>query len=184
MPQLTILGLPVDLPPAYASGHVCTQAEADALTALRTRGLAKGLHRVVLNECVSRGYSDVWGFVRGTLDGPTLSEISAVASAFCASYVEGFVQGHERLRAIAGEARRIAQLMIEEQLYAQGRSLHDVPKGELDANVARYAASANVRAEAARRIDDVQRLARSAHDDLLARNTDGDARSTEDDSDG
>jgi hypothetical protein len=166
MPQLMILGLPVALPPAYTSGHVCTQAEADVLNALRTRGLAKGLHRVILGECVSRGHQNVRG-----MDGPTRDEVTRCAQAFCTSHVEGFAQGHERLRAIEGEAKRIAQLMIEEQLYAQGKTLRDAPKGETDAMIAYYAASAKVRDEAARRIDDVQRLARSAHDDLLASNT-------------
>ena len=129
MPRLVILGQELFTPEPYSPGHICTEAEASVLNTALTRGLAKGLYREL-----SEGR------------GETLA-------AYIASYLRGFSQGHERLRVIEAEARRIGRAKVEAALYRQGKKLASLAASEVTLLVAREAERAEVLAEATRRID-------------------------------
>jgi hypothetical protein len=163
MPHVNILGFSTLLPQPYSAGHVVTQAEADALNRLLVRGLSKALHRVLLDALAPHGAR-----VMGQVGDAVRDATAARAAVFISEYVEGFANGHDRLRAIDVEARRIAALAVETDLYRQGRALREVPAVELDAMVSALAASPRVREEAQRRVDDLAQIARSAHADLAA----------------
>ena len=138
MPTLKILSRTIPTPEPYSAGHTCTAAEAATLNAALTRGLAKGLDKLL------RGREE-----RPREEEAVLEEIAG----FIASYLRSFAQGHERLRAIEAEARRLARTRIEAALYRQGKRLSELALGEQTLAIAKEAEKAEVLAEATRRID-------------------------------
>ena len=134
MAKLSILGTTLTTPEPYASGHCCTAAEAAVLNAALTRGIAKMLHRELT------------------------ADLAADTSKAISEYLKGFSAGHERLRAIQAEARRIARGHIEAQLYRHGKKLEELAAGEREELVATEAARAEVFAEATRRIDTLRSI--------------------------
>jgi hypothetical protein len=150
MTKLIILGLEVSTPEPYAAGHVCTLAEAAALNAALTRGLAKGIHRRLRER-----------YNEEAREAPSESDRNCIA-AFIPEFLKGFSQGHERLRVIEAESRRIARGHVEAQLYRHGRKLSELAKGEQEDLIAREAATAVVLAEATRRIDTLRSIGSSA----------------------
>jgi hypothetical protein len=159
MTKLIILGLEVSTPEPYAAGHVCTLAEAAALNAALTRGLAKGIHRRLRERYDAEG--------RET---PSEADRAEIAKFF-PDFLRGFAEGHERLRVIEAESRRIARGHIEAQLYRHGRKLSELAKGEQEELIAREAATAAVLAEATRRIDTLRSIGSAALEDLLGEET-------------
>jgi hypothetical protein len=138
MPTLKILSHSISTPEPYTAGHTCTAAEAATLNASLTRGLAKGLDRLL------RGLQETQ---KGEEE--TLQEISD----FIAGYLRSFAEGHERLRAIEAEARRLARTRIEASLYRQGKRWNELAPGEQTLAIAKEAEREEVLSEAARRID-------------------------------
>ena len=104
------------------------------LNAALTRGLAKGLYRVL----------------QETTDP---DERPGRVTAFIQEYLRGFSEGHERLRVIENEARRIGRARVEAALYRSGKRLSELAGGEVTALIAREAEKPEVLAEATRRID-------------------------------
>lgn len=149
MAKLQILGLALTTPEPYLPGHVCTANEASVLNYALTRGLAKGLYRL-LREVSEK---------RGTLQGGP--EDLAECERYIQEYLKGFSQGHERLAAIEGEARRIARAKVEAGLYRAGRKLAELAKGEQDLAISREAEKPEVLAEATRRIDLLRSIGRA-----------------------
>lgn len=155
MAKLQILGLSLSTPEPYTSGHICTANEALMLNYALSRGLAKGLYRL-LREVSEK---------RGTLQGS--AEDLADCERYMQEYLRGFAQGHERLAAIETEARRIGRARVEAALYRAGRKLADLAKGEQDLAIAREAEKPEVLAEATRRIDLLRSIGRADKDDSL-----------------
>jgi len=143
MPRLVILGRELITPEPYSAGHACTPAEAATLNAALTRGLAKACYR----EISERGEQ-------------------ADLQACVASYLKGFSQGHERLRAIEAEARRIGRARVEAALYRQGKKLASLAASEISALVAREAEREEVLLEATRRIDALRAVQREGLEEL------------------
>jgi hypothetical protein len=138
MPTLKILSHSIPTPEPYTAGHVCTAAEAAVLNASLTRGLAKGLDRLLRSLQEAGKGEDV-----------VLGEIED----FVAGYLRSFAEGHERLRAIEAEARRLARSRIEAALYRQGKRLSELAPGEQTLAILKEAEREEVLSEAARRID-------------------------------
>ena len=157
MPRLSILSFDFSYEHPYAEGHVCTRAEAECLALALNRGLAKGLYRMITQA--------------SALGLAPRDEVQAAAERFVSEHLRGFSFGHERLRAVEGEARRIAQGLVEAELYARGLSAKQC--SDFDDRVEVVASRAGVLTEASRRVDDVQRIAREAHAELLSAGEDG-----------
>lgn len=136
MAKLHLLGLSLSTPEPYAKGHVCSAAEAAALNAVLTRGLAKMLHRE-LAEARDAGREPA----------------SVETAGLIEDFLRGFAEGHERLEAIKSEARRIGRAKAEAAVYRTGKRLEALAKGEQEELIAREAARSEVLAEATRRID-------------------------------
>lgn len=149
---VNILGFSFSLPAPYTEGHRCTLAEADVLNRSLARSLAKGLHRIISTKP----------------DSTERIEIERSARAFITEFINGFANGHEALRAIEIEARRIALSALEAQLYKQGKKLSDLAKAEVEEHIVALVATSGVRDEAARRVNALQHVARSARSDLDA----------------
>lgn len=149
MAKLQILGLSLNTPEPYAGGHTCTPAEASVLNYALTRGLAKGLYRL-LREVSEK---------RGTLQGSP--QDLADCERYMQEYLRGFAQGHERLAAIETEARRIGRARVEAALYRAGRKLSDLAKGEAELAISKEAEKPDVLAEATRRIDLLRSIGRA-----------------------
>lgn len=146
MPRLCILGQEISTPEPYSSGHICTAAEAATLNASLTRGLAKGLYRM-LSEVGEGEIVNCEEFIQG--------------------YLRGFSEGHERLRAIEAEARRIGRAKVEAGLYRQGKRLAELAKGEIEALITREAQRDEVSSEATRRIDTLRSIGRADRESSL-----------------
>lgn len=155
MPTVTTTIGEIEVTLPYAQGHVCSQAEADTLNQLFLRSATKGVQRIV-----HEGIVGPWKH----------SEVQFAVSKFLQRHALGFREGHERLRAIEGEAKRLATLAYETELYKQGRRLRDVAKGEVDIAVAEIAAREDIITQARARIDAVQAVAREAHGALFGEN--------------
>ncbi len=136
MAHLQILGLSLSTPEPYTKGHVCTAAEAAALNAVLTRGLAKALHREIA-EARDAGQEPA----------------SVETASLITSFLQGFAEGHERLAAIQSEARRIGRARAEAAVYRTGKRLEQLAKGEQEELIVREAGKSEVLAEATRRID-------------------------------
>jgi hypothetical protein len=145
MPILKILGRELLTPEPYASGHVCSAAEAATLNAALTRGLAKGLYRE-LSENGEASKEQLKSFIQG--------------------YLRGFSEGHERLRAIEAEARRLGRARVEAALYRSGRKLADLAKGEQELAISREAEKSELLAEATRRIDTLRAIGKENLEEL------------------
>ena len=158
LPHFSIHGYEFTCSHEYTSGHICTQAEAEVLQRALVRTLAKGLARVI---------------AAGKEAKRPPAEIHAEGEAYINDHLRGFAQGFERTRAIAVEARRIAQSTIETRLYAQGKTLRDIAESEFESLVSTLSLRENILAEATRRIDDIQRIAREAHESLVAHDESG-----------
>lgn len=161
---VSILGLTLQVPQVYSAGHVCSASEAAALNRVLTKGIAKGLHKVLAGALASTGYSRVDKIESVT----TRQDIEARAREYIASFLLGFAEGHEKQRAVRVECERIARDALEARLYAQGRTLKDLPEGEREAIIEQIASSDKVRAEAERRVGLQQHVAQDAHEELLA----------------
>lgn len=145
MPKLHILNHEILTPEPYSAGHCCSPAEASVLNAALTRGLAKGAYRL-LSDARERGEL----VTAGAID------------TFVESFLKGFTEGHERLRAIETEARRIARARLEAALYRSGRKLSELAEGEQREAIQREAEKEEVLAEARRRIDALRALGSEA----------------------
>ena len=103
MPVAKILGFQFQLPSPYAAGHVCTAAEADTLNRLLTRGLAKGLHKIIDSQLE----------LRNDFNGPPTEDERATITEsgleYISEFVLGFSLGHDVARAIRLECDRLAR---------------------------------------------------------------------------
>lgn len=158
MSRSIIQGISFALPTPYVEGHRCTLAEADILNKALTHALARGLYRTVREARESL-------HVRGD-EGLSQEQERVVrrrAEEYIAAYTVGFAQGHEYIRAVEIEAKRIAERIVESRLYAKGSSLRDIARVELEAMINDLAQSGAVREEAEKRVSDIQRVARATH---------------------
>ena len=157
--QICILGLDFTLITPYCAGHTCTQNEAQTLNRALTKGISKGMFKVLTATRSALGLGDAPD-QRATLHEAGLAYIS--------EFTEGFALGHERTRAIRIECERIAKQLLEAQQNAKGASARDLPESELAARLSELAKSEKVRSEAERRVQVTLEIAQSAHQDLLA----------------
>lgn len=157
-----VLGFSYELPQPYAVGHCCTAAEASALNRILTRGLAKGLYKVLSSGLKPLGHDRAEG-----LSDAQRSGVESMGLEYIADFCLGFSAGHETTRSIRVEAERIARQMLETQLYKQGKSLKDLHEKEREAHIDQLAVSDRVRAEAERRVRVTQEIAERAHGELL-----------------
>jgi hypothetical protein len=151
--HITVLGYSFNITKQYSAGHVCTESEAQALQRYFNRHLAKGVHKVI-SEMISAQAS--------------AEDILARGRAFVSQFTQGFTQGHERLRAINSEARRIALQAIETNMYKRGLSLKSLSPPELEDMVVQLSSEDSIRKVAEERVRQVQTIAMTAHDDLFS----------------
>ena len=161
--QIRILGLDFTLITPYCAGHTCTQNEAQTLNRALTKGISKGMFKVLTATRSALGLH---------ADAPdqraTRAMLHEAGLAYISEFTEGFALGHERTRAIRIECERIAKQLLEAQQNAKGASARDLPESELAARLAELAKSEKVRSEAERRVQVTLEIAQSAHQDLLA----------------
>lgn len=119
------------------------------LNAALTRGLAKLAYRE-LASAQEVGRERAEGELERSIEG----------------YRKGFAEGHERLRAIEAEARRLARDRIEAALYRYGKALKDLAAGEQQELIAREAETSSVLAEATRRIDTLRAIGAGGLEEL------------------
>ena len=160
---VNILGFSVAISEPYSVGHVCTEHEALALNRIMVRGIAKGLHGVISRACAQLGYSS--GDMMTEADRDSVMEM---ANEFVTTFSLGFARGHETLRAIDVEARRIALSALETALYKRGQRMADISEEERNEKIAELLWLPSIRREAEKRVEDNQRLASAAHAELLA----------------
>lgn len=157
-----ILGFSYELPQPYSQGHVCSAAEAAALNRVLTRGISKGLYKVLLAGINPTGHSEA-----SKLSEEQRSAISAMGAEFIEDHCLGFSMGHEVQRSIRVEAERIARGLLETQLYKQGKSLKDLAEADRAEQISQLASTERVRTEAERRVKVTQEIAERAHGELL-----------------
>jgi len=162
--MISILGISLDVETPYVGGHICTPAEAAALNRLLVRGTAKGLHKAIREACNARGYDNA----NEPMPQGMREQVESVARDYAREYAQGFSEGHERLRAIEVEARRIGLASLASSLYQHGRKIEDIEVSEREAKVNELSLNSSIRREAERRVDDTARLANAAHEELLA----------------
>jgi hypothetical protein len=141
MPHITVHGISFSIPCEYRAGHVLSEWEASTLQRVFMRNLSKSLFKVTST-------------VRE-------DERESVGRAHVSEFVEGFQGGHDRMRAIRSEARRIALGAIEQRQYRRGQALRDLGALELEDMVSQLANSESIKREAMQRVDSVQRIAQS-----------------------
>jgi hypothetical protein len=151
--HIIILGFSFHITQHYAAGHICTESEAQALQRYFNRHLAKGVHKVISGMISAQASAE---------------EVQARGDAFVSQFTQGFTHGHERLRAINSEARRIALQAIETNMYKRGLSLKSLSPPELEDMVVQLAAEDSIRKVAEERVRQVQTIAMTAHDDLFS----------------
>jgi len=162
MPSAKILGFEFQLPAPYATQHVCTAAEAEALNRLLVRGLAKGLHKVLdskLVEAHERSGS-------GPLSVDEIAEAQEAGLEYIREFILGFALGHDVARAIRLECDRLARQALEVHLNRQGKGLSDLSPDVLRAELAQLAKSEKIVAEANRRVAVTQEIAQKAQAEL------------------
>jgi hypothetical protein len=148
--NITILGFTFPITQRYDAGHVCSESEAQALQRYFNRHLAKGIHKAI---------ADMVGV-------DSNSEIQSRGEQFSSQFAIGFTQGHERIRAINAEARSMALQAIETRMYKRGQNVKSLTQFELEDMVTKLSAQEGIQKIAEERVDYIQRIARSAHDDL------------------
>ena len=159
--QIRILGFDFELTHPYAAGHQCTHNEAQTLNRALTKGISKGMFKVLSNRA-GLGISD-----SDPLNEDHRAVLHERGLAYIAEFTEGFALGHERTRAIRIECERIAKQLLEAQQNARGASARDLPESELATRLSELVASEKVRSEAERRVQVTLEIAQSAHADLL-----------------
>jgi hypothetical protein len=151
--HITVLGFSFQVPTQYSAGHVCTESEAQALQRYFNRHLAKGVHKVISGMISAQASAE---------------NVQARGDSFVFQFTQGFTHGHERLRAINSEARRIALQAIETNMYKRGLSLKSLSPPELEDMVMQLSAEVGIRAVAEERVRQVQTIAKTAHEDLFS----------------
>jgi len=160
--QIRILGFDFELTHPYATGHQCTQNEAQTLNRALTKGISKGMFKVLTATRTQMGlHADA------PLGADQAAAMHEAGLAYISEFSEGFALGHERTRAIRIECERIARQLLEAQCNAKGTSARDLPETELVARLSELASSEKVRGEAERRVQVTLEIAQSAHADLL-----------------
>jgi hypothetical protein len=158
MPAAKILGFSFDLPAPYASGHICTLAEAEALNRLLVRGLAKGLHKVLDVRFSATGAHDLNDDERAAATEDGLEYIR--------EFTLGFSLGHDVARAIRLECDRLAKQALEVHLNRSGKSFADLSPNVLRSELAQLAKSEKIVTEANRRVAVTQEIALKAQAEL------------------
>jgi hypothetical protein len=161
MPAAKILGHSFQLPAPYNAGHVCTQAEAEALNRLLVRGLAKGLHKIIDSRQAARAKDS-----HGTFGLDDLADDQEAGLEYINEFVLGFSLGHDVARAIRLECDRLAKQLLEVQLNRSGRTLKDLSADEQRTALADLARSEKVVNEANRRVSVTQEIAQRAQAEL------------------
>jgi hypothetical protein len=151
--HITVLGFVFQITQIYRAGHTCTESEAQALQRYFNRHLAKGVHKVISGMVSAQ---------------KSAGDVQARGDGFVSQFTQGFTHGHERLRAINSEARRIAMQAIETNMYKRGLSLKSLSPPELEDMVMELAGQAGIRAVAEERVRQVQHIAMTAHEDLFS----------------
>lgn len=157
-----ILGFSYELPQPYNVGHICSVAEAAALNRVLTKGISKGLYKVLAGALRATGFNS-----REGLGADAAAAIQEMGAEYVSDYCLGFSAGHDVQRSIRIEAERIARQMLETSLYRKGQSLKDLTEKDRISQIDQLASSEKVRAEAERRVQVTQEIAGRAHDELL-----------------
>lgn len=152
--SITIQGLVFPHEPTYAAGHVCTEAEAQALNAVHAENLRNNFSRRIIKACEEHSVANATA-----LPSEAKSGLAAEFDAYAKAYRIG-LRTPQKIDPIGVLAHKLAREAVLKKLRSLDIDPKSLPQDKVEANVASALAhNAWFKEEAERRVSALREVA-------------------------